>query len=170
METIKVELDPKLVDCQSESIQSRIQIRTMSADDFITLHGSGTLRKNKNLGMAWNDQYLEERVRYEFGWGFKMLPRSRVTLGDAITEGDCKPVTETGWHAERYINMSIFPEDCFEVKHLHVEYPDGELKEGLGIVVRQTSAPWIPKGHLVFAIIAEFNAAIKKWSHARNPF
>lgn len=170
METTRVDLDPQLVSCDCAAIQDRLQIRTMPAEAFVEKHGTGTLRKNKRLGMAWNSQYLTERVRYEFGWEFEILPRSCLTFSDAITESDSKLITEAGWHAERYINMSIFPEDYFEVKYLTASYPDGKTKEGIGIAVRQTSAPWIPKGHLVFVIVAEYSTTINKYTIVRNPF
>jgi hypothetical protein len=167
METRVVPIDPTLAACAP--LARIIALRTMDADAFVEKHASGTLRKNKRVGMVWREQYLHERAAYELGWAFECLPRSRVTFGDAYTEGDCKPLTEAGWHIERYIEMSVFPEDQFEAKYINVEYKDGVTREGVGMVVRQTSAAFVPGGHLVFAIIAEFDAKTKQWRDAVNP-
>jgi hypothetical protein len=153
-----------------ERLQNRIAIRKMGADEFVNKHASGTLRKNKSLGMAWRSQYLHERVAYEFGWEFECLPRSRIMFGDAYTEGDCSAITEAGWHIERYMNLNIFPEDKIEAKYIHVEYPCGERKEGIGMIIRETSAPFIPAGNLVYSIVAEYDTKKEKWKKANNPF
>lgn len=168
MQTEKVGMNEDILNCPA--LASRVNIRNMSADEWVEKHASGTLRKNKRIGFAWRSQYLEERIAYEFGWEFKILPRSCVTFGDAITEGDCHSITETGWHMERYIAMKIFPEDYYEAKYIQTETSDGSKSEGIGLIVRETSAPWIPDGHVVFAIIAEFDTNEQKWCNAQNPF
>ena len=167
METRIVPVDDSVK--QSPALARVLAVRTMDADEFVERHASGTLRKNKRIGMVWREQYLHERAAYELGWAFECLPRSRVTFGDAYTEGDVKALTEAGWHIERYIEMSVFPEDHFETKYLNVEYKDGSTREGVGIVVRQTSAQFVPGGHLVFAIVAEFDPIKKIWKDAINP-
>lgn len=171
MDTQKVPVDPKLVaaSVHCPRLATRLKIRMLSTDEFIEQHASGTLRKNKRLGMAYMDQYIEERTAYEFGWGFRCLPRSRITFGDAYTESESSSVTEAGWHIERYSMMTIFEEDYFECKYLHVENKDGTTQEGIGIVVRQTSASFVPPGNIVFAIVAEFIPG-KGWAPAENPF
>lgn len=167
METKIVPIDPAVAAC--EILKKRVTQRALDADAFIEQHASGTLRKNKRLGMAWRDQYLHERTAWEFGWTFECLPRSRVTFGDAFTEGDNKALTEAGWHIERYIEMSIFPEDRFETKYINVEYKDDSKKEGVGIIVRQTSAAFVPQGCMVFAIVAAFDPRTQQWHAAENP-
>jgi hypothetical protein len=167
METLKVPLDPEIRNCPA--LKNRVVLREMNAEDWIVRHASGTLRKNKEVGMAWRAQYLEERIAYEFGWCFECLPRSRVTFGDAYTEGNCQPITEAGWLCERYISMLIFPEDHCEVKYINADYGDDEVREGIGLIVRQTSAPWVPDGHIVFAIVAEFDPVRRKFKRAQNP-
>lgn len=167
METKKVTLSmPSL----EERLGKRIKIRNMSADEFVESHASGTLRKNKRIGMAWKSQYLHERVAYEFGYGFECIPRTRITVGNPITEEDSHSITEAGWHIERYQNMSIFPEDTYSCKYLQVEYPDSSRREGIGILVEQTSAPFIPEGHTVYSLIAEYDPQKHKWKEAINPF
>ena len=168
METNVVPLTQAVID--SPAMKKRVELRLMSADDFVEKHGSGTLRKAKRIGLVWRPQYLEERVAYEFGWGFRALPRSRVTFGDGIAEQDSPSITEACWHIERYTEMSCFPEDYFEPKMILIEQSDGKRTEGLGIIVRQTSANFVPGGHVVFAIIAEFDLLLKKWHPASNPF
>lgn len=167
METQQVPLDAHVAACPV--LERRVRVRMMGADDFVERHASGTLRKNKRLGMVWREQYLVERVSYEFGWAFECLPRSRVTFGDAYTEGDVHAVTEAGWHIERYLELSTFPEDRFETKYVTVEHKDGSKNEGIGIIVRQTSASFVPAGHIVFAIVAEFDVVAKAWLEAVNP-
>jgi hypothetical protein len=167
METRIVPVDEAVL--ASPALARVLALRQMEADEFVERHASGTLRKNKRLGMVWREQYLAERVAYEFGWEFECLPRSRVTFGDAYTEGDEPAITEAGWHIERYLELSPFPEDRFETKYVNVEYKDGRVREGIGIIVRQTSAPWVPGGHLVFAIVAGFDPATRRWLEARNP-
>jgi hypothetical protein len=167
METRVVPMHPELAACGA--MARRVGVRTMSDEAFVEHHASGTLRKNKRIGMAWREQYLSERTAYEFGWCFECLPRSRVTFGDAYTEGDEHAITEAGWHIERYLELAVFPEDQFEAKYLNVEYKDGVVREGIGIIVRQTSAPWVPGGHLVFAIVAEYDPAARGFKPAENP-
>lgn len=152
----------------SKTLRKLVALRSMSSGDWIDRYASGTLRKNKRLGMSWRSQYLEERIAWEFGWEFECVPRSRIEWGDAITEGDCHSVTEAGWHIDRYIERSVFPEDYFECKHITVSYGDDTTRRGLGIIVRQTSAAFVPRGHIVFAIVAEY--ADDAWKPARNPF
>jgi hypothetical protein len=168
METQLVPMSPAVARCKP--LAKRVSIRTKSADEFIEQHASGTLRKNKRLNMSWRSQYLHERVVYDFGWGFEIVPKSRVTFGDPITEGDCKPITEAGWFCERYLEFSIFPEDYFEVKYLQIDYGEGKKREGIGLIVRKTSANWLPKGHIVFAIVAEFDPIKNQFLPAENPF
>jgi hypothetical protein len=167
METKIVPIDSAVASCPP--LGRLVAVRSMDADAFVEKHASGTLRKNKRIGMVWREQYLHERAAYEFGWAFECLPRSRVTFGDAYTEGDVKALTEAGWHIERYLELSVFPEDQFEAKYINVEYKDGAKREGVGIIVRQTSATFVPSGHLVFAIVAEFDAGAKSWRDAINP-
>jgi hypothetical protein len=145
-------------------------IRALSDDEWVERFASGTLRKNKRLpGMRWRQQYIDERVAWEFGWEFKCLPSSRVTFGDAITSGDCKPLTELGWFADRHIQRCPFVEDVFEVKYITAAPHDDDEFEGAGLVMRQTSAPWLRPGHIVFAVIARFDPARGAYLRARNP-
>lgn len=151
------------------SVFNRIRLRMMSAEEWIEEHASGTLRKNKRIGMAWKKQYWHERVCYEFGYTFEMLPRTRVVYNDANTEEDCSAITEAGWFIERYKNLSIFFEDIFEVKYLIIEEQDGTRREGIGIIVKQTSFN-LPEGNIIFAIVTEFDLVKKEFKDAKNPF
>ena len=162
-----VPIDAGILACPS--LARLVTLRQMDAEAFVERHASGTLRKNKRIGMVWREQYLHERAAYEFGWTFECLPRSRVTFGDAYTEGDVHALTEAGWHIERYIEMRSFPEDEVEAKYLNVEYKDGAVREGVGMVMRQTSATFVPGGHLEFALVAEFDPKTQKWRDADNP-
>lgn len=167
METEIVPLGEEVASCSI--LSRRVSLRTMTDEQFIETHASGTLRKNRRIGMAWREQYLEERIAYEFGCGFRSLPRSRVVFGDAYTEGDCHPITEAGWFIERYLSLLLFPEDRFETKYIQAEERSGVRREGVGIIVRQTSAQFLPRGHVLFAIVAEFDLARKVFLSAINP-
>ena len=46
---------------------------------------------------------------------------------------------------------------------------NSKAQEGVGMILRETSALWVPKGHLIFAIIAEFNPSTQTWQAAENP-
>lgn len=141
-------------------------IRSKEKEDWIAKHASGTLRKAVELGFSWRSLYLEERICYEYGWEFKYLPRSRVSFGDAIIEGDNSSLTETCWHAERYKTLNPFPDsDYLEIKYIQLENC-----EGLGLILRTTSAPWVPSGHIIYALIAEYDTKNKQWLPAKNPF
>jgi hypothetical protein len=157
---------------QSGLLAKRVALRTMTREQFINEHGSGTLRKNTKLGMDNSRQYLDERAAYEFGWGFEARPSKQVTLGQAITESDCHALTEVGWHAERYLNHLLFPGDEAQVAYITIEVC-GERREGVGIVITKTSAWWLrvdPHTDVtVFAIIAEWDPKTKDWKEAINP-
>jgi len=149
--------------------ESRIKIRLMSADDWIERYASGTLRKNKRLGMAWFDQYVHERVAFEYGYGFECPHRTRITFGDASTQGDCKPITEAGWFIDRHIEIRVFAEDYYETKYIIVETEGSPRREGIGMVLRETSSPWIPAGRLVFSIVAHWSYEKQTFLPAINP-
>lgn len=161
-------METKNVQPRPGAPKRRADVRALTADEFIERHASGTLRKNKRLGFAWRGQYLHERVAFEFGWGFEILPVSRVTFGDARTEGDCSAITEAGWHIDRIMSLSSFEEDVYQTKYVQIETPEGR-REGIGVVLKETSAPWVPAGHLVFAIIAEYDPKTHDFLCAQNP-
>lgn len=132
-------------------------------------HASGTLRKNRRLGFAWKQHYLDERVCFEFGWTFESIPRTRVLSGVPNTEGDCHSVTEAGWFIDRYMAMNVMG-DQITPCYLNVEYPDGTIRQGIGMIVDPQDRPsWLPGGHVVFAIVSEYDADQEKWPDAENP-
>lgn len=147
---------------------ARVAMRMMPMDVFIATKASGTLRKNAAIGMNTTSHALHERVAYEFGYGFEALPERFVTWGEARSEPDCKPLTEAGWHIERYASVCLFPGDEVEAKYIIAEI-DGVRREGAGLIVRVTSVPWLPRGYVVFAIIAEYSPAEGRFLPAINP-
>lgn len=152
-------------------INNREAIRFLSDEEWIENHGSGTLRKNKRICFSWRTQYLHERIAYEYGFIWECVPRTWLTFGDAITEADCHAVTEAGWHIERYMQHLAFPEDRVETKYINVEYKGRDKREGIGMILRETSAKFIPAGHIVFCIVAEFDTSKKDFfPNAINPF
>lgn len=151
---------------------TRNEIRSMTNTEFIEDHASGTLRKNSLIGFRYDDQLTHERIAFEFGYGFESMPSSRITFNDAMTIGDCKPITEAGWFISRWIKIqsSIFPEDKFETKYIIVEDENGTRREGVGLICRQTSYPYVKNGHIIFAIISEWDNSKKEYKSAINPF
>lgn len=151
-------------------LSARQAIRCLPESVWIDKHGSGTLRKNQRLGFVSRPQYLHERVCWEFGHTFELLPRSRVTFGDPISEADCKPVTEAGWFIDRYfsLNKAVFPDDYYECKYIYSSRHDVAV-EGIGIIVRATCAPWLPGGHILFSIVAEYSKSLDMFKPAQNP-
>ena len=145
----------------------RRQLRCLSQQEFIEQYGSGTLRKSQKLGFNIQEAYLKERVRFEFGHGFEILPRSRITYS-AIKLESCQAITELGWHAERMIEMRPFASDSFICKQFEVEYANEKIREGAGILVEKTSAPWLPAGYMIFCIVTEKKHGI--YQSAINPF
>lgn len=157
--------------------------RDFTAEQWVDQYGSGSLQKARSVGMVWRPLYLQERTAFEWGWGFKVVPRSRVTFGDAVMEGDCSALTETVWHAKRGLTRNQFPEDFFEVKYLTVHHGVFDVERGVGLILRQTSAQWLPGGHIVYAVLSEeYNPLVRlvgkvyhglfgtRWSQAQNPW
>lgn len=145
----------------------RRQLRDMNKEDFIAQWGSGTLRKSNKLGFDIQEAYVQERVRFEFGSGFEVIQRSRVTYSD-IKLVSSQALTELGWHAERMIELRPFESDEFVCKQFEVEYADHRIRQGAGILVKETSCTWIPQGFMVFSIVAEKKDG--KYQSAINPF
>lgn len=146
----------------------RSKARFMTDLEFLFFHASGTLRKNARLGYDYKRQLTHERVAFDFGYGFEAIHESHVNWGTPITEGDCHPITESGWHADRY-QYVIFPGDEFEVKYLKIHTGAGPDREGVGIIIRKTSAPYIPASHVVFSLIAEVDTVKHDYMPASNP-
>lgn len=146
----------------------RVKARFMSDLEFLFFHASGTLRKNARLGFECKKHLLHERVAFDFGYGFEAIHESHVNWGSPISEGDCHPVTESGWHSDRY-QFFAFPGDEFEVKYLKIHTGNGPDREGIGIIIRKTSAPYIPNSHVVFSIIAEVDTVKHDYMPASNP-
>ncbi len=158
------------VPTKSSPIYRRALARFMSEEDFIENHASGTLRKNKRLGFDYKKQYLHERIAFDFGYGFECLHETHINWGAAPTEGDCSSITEAGWHVDRY-QFFAFPGDTFEVKYLKIH--DGATnteREGVGLIIRRTSAPYVPTGYVVFSLIAQVDTRAHEYMNAINPF
>ena len=99
----------------------RARIRRLTVAEFVERHASGTLRKNRRLGMNVSSHLLQERIAFEFGYGFECLPERFVTWGEARSEGECPALTEAGWHIDRYAHVCLVPGDEIETKYLIVE-------------------------------------------------
>jgi hypothetical protein len=174
METIVMNFSPEIVESKIPGVQFQVLQRKMSPMKWFSIpelkeRFSGTLIKAHRLGLRVADQAKHEAIAQTMGYLFEILPASRVTFGDAISESDCHSVTETLWHCDRMIASHVFPEDVFEVKYINIS--DGEsVREGIGIIVRQTSIQWVGTGMLLLAIVAEYDNINKKWNPPINPF
>jgi hypothetical protein len=132
---------------------------------------SGTLKKNSKIGFKCKSQLLHEAICQTLGWGFESIPCSYLTFNDPVSEGDCKSITEVGWHFDRLLCISIFPEDNFELKYINIQDEKGNIiRQGIGIIVKETSVQWIPNGHLVFCLLTEYDNIKNTWSDCINPF
>jgi hypothetical protein len=126
------------------------------------------MRKAEAMGANISSQLLHERVCHEFGAEFHVMPERFLLTGKAKSDPDVKPLTEAWWYAEQYANTRIFPGDKMEVCYLMYER-EGVRREGVGIVIRETSVGWLPKNYAIFAIVAEFCRATDAWLPAVSP-
>ena len=65
--------------------------------------------------------------------------------------------------------MAFLYTDYFQAKYIIAEESEGS-REGIGVLVRETSAQWVPSGHIVYAIVSEFDKTAGKFLPAVNPF
>jgi hypothetical protein len=163
-------LKTEKVAVSTQGLPSRIvENRTMTNAAWIEAHGSGTLRDNRELGFVWSIQCLSERLAYTFGYGFAAFKAHLVTFNDSISECDEAAYTLAGRWVKRYLAKSLFAEDYFEVKYVIVSSDEGKrVWEGIGLIVRQTSARFIPEDTMVFAKIARFDPLKGQWDAPVN--
>ena len=154
----------------SQKLPKRIlDVRTMSNDEFIDIHGSGTLRDNKTLGFAWKMQSLSERCAYTFGYGFAGYKSHNVVFNDSISECDEKAYTYAGRWFKAYLTKNLFEEDHFQIKYVSIRDDAGKtVCEGIGIVVSQTSATFVPPNTIIVAMICEYHPAKAAWGTPVN--
>ena len=146
-----------------------IENRFMSNTDWIEAHGSGTLRDNKELKFVWSMQCLAERIAYTYGYGFAAFKSHLVTFNDSISECDEVAYTQSGRWMKHYLAKNLFPEDYFEIKYVIIKDETGHrLWEGIGIILRETSAKFIPDNMLVVARVCQFDAQKQVWGEPVN--
>lgn len=165
MKTVRVALSER-----SKGLPQRIiDARTISNADFVELHGSGTLRDNKELGFVWSIQCLSERLAYTFGYGFSAFKSHNVVFNDSISECDEEAYTLAGRWFKAYQAKKLFEEDYFEIKYVSIKDEcNRKVWEGIGIVVRETSATFIPENTLVVAKVCEFESRHQCWAKPVN--
>lgn len=142
-------------------------VRNLSQEEWIAKYASGTLRHAAALDLRHRDLYIEERTAFEFGWEFQCVT-SRVLFNDCKAEGDCSAITELVWHARRAAAMSRYEGDSFAAKYIHHTIDENTVEEGAGIIVSNTSAAWVPKGHLIFAFTSTYTKN-GGWAPSVNP-
>lgn len=169
-------LSESIINTKSNGIKNQILMRTTPLKNwlstpFLSDRLSGTLRKNARIGFRHQSQLEHEAICQTMGYAFEILPTTYVTLNDAMTEGDCHPITEVGWHVDRLLSIHPFDEDVFELKYIVVkDNLSFDVKQGVGIVLKETSIQWIRPGSLCFALLTEFDPKTKQWSECVNPF
>lgn len=176
MNTEVFPISDEIQNCNTAGLQFQVEMRMTPLDKWmrnINLSDrlSGTLRKNARIGFKYNSQLEHEAICQTLGWGFEALPSTYITFNDAITEGDCPSLTEVGWHVDRLLAIHPFPEDRFELKYIIIQDKNGNIeRQGVGLIVRETSIQWIKKGSLVFALLTEYNLKTEEWTPCVNPF
>lgn len=134
-----------------------IKNRTISNDEWIEAHASGTLKDNKDMGFVWSIQCLSERLAYTFGYGFSAFKSHLVTFNKSISECDESAYTLAGRYSKHYIAKKLFDEDYFEAKYIIIKDEQGKKEwEGIGLIIRETSAKFIPSNTLVLAKVAQY--------------
>lgn len=162
--------------CQSKGLQFQVKMRSTPlknwlSDVELSDRLSGTLRKNARVGFRHSSQLEHEAICQVLGYGFESMPSTYVTFNDAISEGDCHALTEAGWHFDRMLSIHPFDEDHFELKYINVQDKNGKIeRQGVGVILRETSIQWVRPGTLVFCILAEFDATKSEWKDCINPF
>lgn len=176
MQTETQEISSSLKECKSKGIQLQVKMRETPLNNWLSTpclmeRLSGTLRKNARIGFKHSSQLEHEAICQTLGWGFETLPTTYITFNDAITEGDCPSLTEVGWHVDRLYSIHPFDEDRFELKYIIIQDKNGNIeRQGVGLIVRECSIQWIKKGHLVFAMLTEYNLKTEEWTPCVNPF
>ena len=173
-------METKIVDVKvpkgiSNGLDNQILMRTTQLekwlDSSLSNRLSGTLKKNASIGFKYKNQLIHEAVCQTMGWGFEVEKTTYITYNVPMTEGDVKSLTELGWFVDRLLYLHPFDEDKFELKYINIQNENGEIiKQGVGVIVTETSIQWIPKGMLLFSIISEYNSKNKTWLDAVNPF
>jgi hypothetical protein len=155
---------------ESKKLPPRIiELRTCSNNDFIENHASGTLRDNKNLGFVWSIQCISERLAYTFGYGFSAFKASHVVFNDSISECDEKAYTLAGRWFKAYQAKKLFNEDYFEIKYVSIKDDNMNCQwEGIGVIVRETSASFIPNNTMVVAKVCQFDPHTQTWGTPVN--
>lgn len=134
-----------------------VKNRTISNNDWIEAHASGTLKDNKDMGFVWSIQCLSERLAYTFGYGFSAFKSHLVTFNKSISECDEAAYTLAGRYSKYYIAKKLFDEDYFEPKYIIIKDEHGKKEwEGIGLIIRETSATFIPNNTLVLAKVAQY--------------
>lgn len=161
---------------ETPTLINRILMRETPLDKWLTTPElndrlSGTLKKNARIGFKYREQLKHEAIAQTLGWGFEAIPTTYVTFNDAMTEGDCHSLTEVGWHVDRLLYLNPFIEDEYELQYIIVQDVHGNIeRQGVGLILKQTSISWIPKGNIVFALLTEYDSVKKTWTECVNPF
>jgi hypothetical protein len=175
METKIVKLTDKVLGV-SNGLTIQHQMRSTPLKEWLkqpNLSGrlSGTLKKNASIGFKHISQLNHEALCQTLGWGFESAPTTYITFNDAITEGDCHSLTEVGWHVDRMLNIHPFDEDVFELKYIIIQDAAGNIeRQGVGVVLKETSIQWVMGGHLIFALLTEYDLVKQEWTDCVNPF
>lgn len=92
-----------------------------------------------------------------------------MVFNDSISECDEVAYTLAGRWFKAYQAKKLFEEDYFEIKYVIVkDEQDHKVWEGIGVVVRETSATFIPDNTIVIAQVARFDPHTQTWDQPVN--
>ena len=144
-------------------------LRFVPDDVFIAQYGSDYLKHAKATGIGCRDLCLAERVRFVFGRPFECLPSTQVMKGRQIAIEGYDQVAEATSLINK-LRVHSFLGDTYDPCFLDASYRDGTKKLGFGVIVKETSAHFIPRGYVVFVIITEYDGTDHSWKPVVNPF
>lgn len=119
-------------------------------------HGSGSLRRAIEEGMAWREMYLAERTAMEFGWGFRPYQASRVTFGTALASEDDPATTEACWFARTLRYRAATCGRSLSVRVVHATVAEDEnSREGLALEITPPTSDWLPADRRLVAFVTD---------------
>lgn len=142
---------------------------TMSAAEWVDKYATGHLQDLKEMGAKWHSEYLEERCAMDYGYGFRVVPRTKIKTGPPVAEGDSVGHT-TLVHLTHRLNLRDIFGDNYKPVYLNVQESPLTHIEGLGIVVEHTVRPsWLPEDFVIVSMVAECDTQKHEWKAPVNP-
>lgn len=130
----------------------------MQAEEWVKLHGSGSLRRAVEEEMAWREMYYHERIAFELCSAAELILPSRIEVGVALASPDDPATTEACWYARvlrwRFGQSPMHRGLTITVRHLRAA---GEpSRAGIGLVFDgfdQRTWSWLPAKRFAVAFV-----------------